>query len=330
MHLPHDRITVTLLTQTQLCIMHSDNMSFYLYTFDPRASADSPVSALKDSVAVLRLPACNDRVLGKSLYGDIGLPPAYPDGTPHRFRHDPAHSLVTVAISLGYVQNVAGYDPEGSPMASEQYLLLIPIDTLLREYRLADDPYHAPLPTATVGSSGSEPNRIVPWERWGPSGTRMVCVQTSSDWIFASLPSALGAYAAVTSFHSEREGHVATVYKVHPLADAATSLPMAQADGGGTVQLGPEIRRSHPEEDYMRGTNTWADDIHTTFPCKVTTRRLPFPLILAVGHPYCVLLTHDGLVHIEVCTPVALLPACANSLRSSNVPHSVGSEQRTL
>ncbi|KAI0325912.1 hypothetical protein GY45DRAFT_1364247, partial [Cubamyces sp. BRFM 1775] len=138
-HLLNDRITAMLLTRKQLCLIHSDSMSIYLYTFDPCASADSATSVLKDSFAVLRLPPCHDGVIGKVIHGDRGLPPSYPDGTPHRFRYDHSHSLVTVIISLGYAMNIPGYDFDvASTVGMESFVLFIPVDTLLRQYRLAD------------------------------------------------------------------------------------------------------------------------------------------------------------------------------------------------
>ncbi|KAH9888799.1 hypothetical protein C8Q73DRAFT_838702 [Cubamyces lactineus] len=298
MHLPN-RITPMLLTRTQLCLVRSDNMSIYLCTFNPCAVADSAISVLKDSFAALRLPACHDRVVGKAVWGDIGLPPVHPNGNPHHFYHDPTHSLVTVSIDMGYNSDVPGCDPGDTPMETERYLLFIPIHTLLKEYHPTDsysESATTPLPTS-ADTSGSEPNRIVPWDRWGPSGTRMVSVQKQHDRTVVSSPSVLGAYAALTTYHPQERQYAVTVYQVHSLAGAASSSPVAQANGGG-VELGQEAL--HPEDDYIKGGMIWKSDIHTVYPYKTATRMLPIHLAAAAPDVEHILLTHDGLVSIRI------------------------------
>ncbi|KAJ8482624.1 hypothetical protein ONZ51_g5247 [Trametes cubensis] len=306
MHFPNDRIYVMLISRTQLCALHCDTMSIYLYTLNPCASADSKVTTFEDSFAVLRLPACHDRVVRKVVYGDIGFPPAYPDGTSYHFRHDPTHSLLVVTINLDYALDDAESDPEHRPTGTERFLLFIPVGTLLREYHFADphDQYATAFPPGVIQGSGSEPHRTIPWERWGPSGTRMISLQSARSDLESDInapPSILGAHVALIAYRPSDEQYVATIYEVHPLADATAPLPMAKAEST-VVELGKEAHRQRSEGDYIRGSKTWKDDIHTTFPYKTTTRILPHCDV--DGRPRYmdqrnILLTHDGLVHIK-------------------------------
>ncbi|KAI0325913.1 hypothetical protein GY45DRAFT_176799 [Cubamyces sp. BRFM 1775] len=306
MHFHNDRIYMMLISQTQLCILHCDNMSIYLCTFDPCASANNQPCAFQDSLAVLRLPACHDRVVKKVVYSEIGLPPTYPLGTPHDFHHDPTQSILAITINLEYALDDTEYDSEESLTEMERFLLFIPVGTLFREYHLTHNQYANVPPPAAIEGAESEPDRIIPWEHWGPSGTRMVSVQSNRSDLHSNIsapPSVLGAYASLAAYCPSEDLYVVTIYEIHSLSDSEASPLMANADGAGVeLELGQKFRRLHPEDDYIRGTKTWKDDIHTTLPYRTTTRTLPRRDTdgrARYKDQRSILLTHDGLVHIN-------------------------------
>ncbi|KAH9888798.1 hypothetical protein C8Q73DRAFT_166399 [Cubamyces lactineus] len=305
MHFPNVSVCAVLISQTQLCVLHPDNMSIYLYTFDPCACSDSKLSVFQDSFAVLRLPACHDRVLRKAIYGDIGLPPAYPHGTPYHFRHDPTHTLLAVSINLEYaLDDDIESDIDERRLVKESFLLFIPVDTLLRVYHFTDPNVHYAdaFPPNSIERLKSEPHRIIPWEQWGPSGTRMVHMQNARPNLESDVvapPSVLGAYAALIVYCPSEHQYVTIIYEVHPLADAAAPLPIAKA-GSTSIEPGQGIHRPCPVGDCIRRTKTWKDDIYTRFPYRTTTRTLPH--CDTDGRPRFMdhrktFLTHDGLVH---------------------------------
>ncbi|KAI0056621.1 hypothetical protein BV25DRAFT_1555794 [Artomyces pyxidatus] len=145
---------------------------------------------------------------------------------------------------------------------TDQYVLDIPFQTFTAYMR--DHP--------TTG-----PN-VVPWDAWGPHGTRVTWNGADDSRLGTSI-------CGMRRCHYRRsdEGVVLTVLDYHPRRVARASARRQDGDGL-TIERGAHIGSDH----------TGHDPVSTTLPCLVTERLLPD----AVG-PGRIVLCEDGFVFVK-------------------------------
>ena len=150
------------------------------------------------------------------------------------FQHDP--SLTIVALYFGV-------EPWYNSVNSEHFVLLIPVSTLLHQLDLA----HQRLANGEGLSS-----RSVPWDAWGPLGSRLIKTPHEPD--FSTLGSKFAA-AFYDAYRRPDEPRTANVC---------------------VVDVNPSAPASGWKDDYIDcseeivGTRTFPRGVKTTYPCTVT------------------------------------------------------------
>ncbi|KAI8975837.1 hypothetical protein BD414DRAFT_497082 [Trametes punicea] len=290
-----------IVSSTHLVLIDGRDLTLRLYAFDSSASVDSPLATAEDCLYVLGLPACADWVSDKYINSAFEPVAKHALGEKPLFTHDTASALLVLQIYLMFPGPEADSESECSSCddgpASEQFLLVIPVRTLL-QFSTDAETTAARLPQASV----------ISWEDWGPRGTRMLALRP-----YARAPTVLGARVALKDWSEYPGACVVTLYEVHELADRSSP---ASATSGDQLHQPPDASAvDHVDaaanagavpvardDDWLRDTVTWKNAVHTTYPCRKTTRFIPLDESKNEGSWSSVVrLTHDGLLLIVQC-----------------------------
>ncbi|KAL7281093.1 hypothetical protein ACG7TL_004399 [Trametes sanguinea] len=171
-----------LLSNTHALVVNSSMPSYddecflQIYDFDPTTPINVPLATEDGCLYALAPPSCADR-------GELPF-----------FSHDPELLLLVLSITIFFWE-------EGHPesyLDSESYLLLVPLETLLR---------------STTGSKIPR-GSVVPWDDWGPQGTRMLHVEKHVQGV-----SPLGSRVSLHNWWSAEEPCVVIIYELNKYAN---------------------------------------------------------------------------------------------------------------
>ena len=233
--------------------------ALHLYSIDPHREILPPSSAGELASLGLDLPSLSKNVVGiptGAITSYLRFPPAPgPDDAPF-FRHDPDLTVLTIYLEL----RVTG---RNQTITVDPYAIFIPISTLKARLAMPMWMYRPP--------------RTVPWDEWGPVGTRIVHFE------FPCTLSSMGcSVAAVQKFYTTGGCAVlkVCVFNIHPWARMDWRRLQ---DARGLVYA----------TDTLRKTPAFADRIRTTFRFEFTLGDVPLrPDELSAE----VVLTEDGLL----------------------------------
>ncbi|OSD01323.1 hypothetical protein PYCCODRAFT_1436557 [Trametes coccinea BRFM310] len=289
MHSTSDQqfLTLQILTSTHLVVIDdSDKFSLRIYAFDPSASDNAPLATDSDCIYALALPTRSHRVDDHWLRVAFEPQPQFANDHP-LFSHDPNLSLLALTIMLGLSDTDF---PSGLAHDGDCFLLLIPLETLLR-FDTAD----------TELLRG----RIIPWEDWGPKGTKMLQI-----WEHVTQDvSVFGSRVALPNWREIVEGKLqclVTVYEVHKLANEVmpTSSDAADATRGQRADHERDARAAASklvvtDDDWITDSLAWKDPIHTTYPFRKTFRTItPSDVPYGEYQQTAVHPTADGLLYL--------------------------------
>lgn len=261
----------TLLDASHLLIFLPERSQFRVYSIDSQAERgdDATQSDLDSYVRLFELPPklAGVTISGASLCSggpivQINLPP---NRTDQRlpFSHNPTNAIVAIHYSLSAPQT----------QASECFLLLVPLATLL--------------PTVRAASEDGRRGRIFPWDEWGPRGSRLIRFSGKHrpDWI-----STFGSRCAI-------------VYDTKAEATGKLRLRTYILDVHPYAALSGRVTRGHLEPPLASdkiclvdrvggGSTTTPSDVYTTLPCRLLYRELVVDSPIYAAEFY---LTEDGL-----------------------------------
>ncbi|KAL7281124.1 hypothetical protein ACG7TL_004432 [Trametes sanguinea] len=280
-------LTLQILTSTHVVVIDdSDKFSLRIYAFDPSASDNAPLATDSDCIYALALPTRSHRVDDHWLRVAFEPQPQFANDHP-LFSHDPNLSLLALTIMLGLSDTDF---PSGLAHDGDCFLLLIPLETLLR-FDTAD----------TELLRG----RIIPWEDWGPKGTKMLQI-----WEHVTQDvSVFGSRVALPNWREIVEGKMqclVTVYEVHKLANEVmpTSSDAADATRGQRADHERDARAAASklvvtDDDWITDSLAWKDPIHTTYPFRKTFRTItPSDVPYGEYQQTAVHPTADGLLYL--------------------------------
>ncbi|KAH9897065.1 hypothetical protein C8Q73DRAFT_440709 [Cubamyces lactineus] len=271
------------ISSTRIVVINEFRLSFHLFAIDPNRRTHAPLTTFDDCLFVLEPPAlcasegalyCVERVVFR--------PPAvFPDCSP-LFGRDPTSTVLAVDFSIVYDDARIG---TSSPW--DKYLMLIPIQTLLASYDLL-----APSVPAAGRSTGG---RVVPWEEWGSTGTRIVRLDRLSY-----MTSVIGSQCAIVRRHP-MYCWLLDVYvvEVFPLAHEAASR-LARDPLGKCPRGHVDVSGVLDEEREL--ASCWREPVRATHPCMSTHTRIDLHCygLTAEGVFYGDIgLSHDGLVYSD-------------------------------
>ncbi|KAI9059203.1 hypothetical protein FKP32DRAFT_1688289 [Trametes sanguinea] len=254
-----------LISPMQTVVVDMREFTLSIFTMDPGACADCPLTTHAQCACTLRLPA-RHRKGGEGEYHSMGCFVSHapsnpkmtraPDDSGPLFSHDPDHTLLVLQV----VADVPGtYDSDVSAgvfdKPNEHYLIIIPrqtIDAACQIPRLqaqavphrtsvpeaaSRSPRHSltesPAGTELPASSEASSPPIILWEEWGPSGSRIV--RTGSG-IFCQNPSMVGSQISMTYWDRGRGECVVSLYDVHPFADVVVPSTTPERESGRDAQ----------------------------------------------------------------------------------------------
>ncbi|KAI9068341.1 hypothetical protein FKP32DRAFT_1587742 [Trametes sanguinea] len=282
MHITSDQryTQFQVISPTQVIVIdEGDKFSLCLHSFDPSASDDAPLAKESDCLYTLALPTRSHEVHEHWLRFAFEPQQIFTDDHP-LFSHDPALSLLALTFMHWFLD-----------MSVECFLLLIPLETLLR-----------------FDTEGAESfrGRTIPWEDWGPEGTKMLQIQirehTPQD------VSVLGCRVALPNWRHIVEGEemqcLVTVFEVHKLANEplltnteAANKSSENCDDPGQDAFAAASRLVATDDEWITDSRAWTDPIRTTYPFRKTYRTIP---LSEVPHRQywntAVHLTADGLM----------------------------------
>ncbi|KAI9059201.1 hypothetical protein FKP32DRAFT_1169267 [Trametes sanguinea] len=186
-----------LVSSTQAVVVDTCDFSLSIFTFAPDACSDSPLSTHDHRICTLRLPeriqGCRDYTTMACFVAQAPRNTITTPGDPlPLFSHDPA---LTVLVLQVIVNVPAICDPVTGIFdhPNKHYLILIPGQTLTEVCRIArrQAPSHK---STSPEPSIQAPPTTVPWEEWGPSGSRIVHTSTGP---FYEAPSMVGSQIAI-------------------------------------------------------------------------------------------------------------------------------------
>lgn len=206
------------------------------------------------------------------------------------FIPDPSVTVVIVDIRVAAGANDLAAWPK-------KYLLFVPNETLLAHCE--DDAYNStmfsfghayPEGTAELRRPvGLGRSKEVPWEEWGPRGTRMIEAEASTT--------VLGSKAAIVRWIYCRREYAVTVYEALPLADLDPSSDQPVVHSGSSSER-PSRETVIPASVY------WKEPVRTTYPLRETKFTFDPEEGMAVRGSK-VVLTCDGLAFIAVSVCVS-------------------------
>ena len=261
---PETRWHCCLISQTHVVVAAPHSLK--IYSFDPHRESP-PAASLTDhpALCILELPEWSDNVLADQNWSSSYIhfpPPPGPDDSP-LYRHDPDLTVLTIY----YEFNVRVSTTPTSKVVTDPYAIFIPISTLKARITMPSQPF-----------------RAVPWDDWGPAGTRVVR--------FAKPCTLSPMGCSVAAMQKHWTGPDATlkilVFDVHPLAKQPRER---LKDAKGLLCT-------------LRETPAFAERIRTTFPFEFTVRHEP----LGMRELYSpVVLMEDGLMLVVRSAVVVLV-----------------------
>ncbi|KAJ3006827.1 hypothetical protein NUW54_g3786 [Trametes sanguinea] len=275
-----------------IVIDDGDKFSLCLYSFDPSASDDAPLAKESDCLYTLALPTRSHQML--SHWVRFAFEPPQQNFTDDHplFSHDPALSLLALTFANWF-----------GDRSAECFLLLIPLETLLR-----------------FDTEGAEllRGRTIPWEDWGPEGTKMLQAW-ELDLINPHHISVFGCRVALPHWRHIVEGEemqcLVTVFEVHKLANEPLPTNSEAANASSEKRDDPEqdafaaaSRLVATDDEWITDSRTWKDPIRTTYPFRKTYRTIPLSDVPHRQHwKTAVFLTADGLLLlVQVCPSTPL------------------------
>ncbi|KAH9894879.1 hypothetical protein C8Q73DRAFT_475474 [Cubamyces lactineus] len=312
-HLVH----VGLLSSTALVLVDHAEFALCLYRLDPTATSDSPVISVDDYACMLRLPERTSPHPSCSIerYG-APAPPSKPGSAipapaaAASFLPDLSLPVLVLRFMWLALQSWFGESPEDNVGAvgerDELCRLFVPHATLLRflpdrRPGAATSGFVASFSDGVrsgfKGDLGDRADsdtygRVVPWEEWGPRGTRMVRMKARSRSL-AGLGANVAIYEETTAVTDE---HRFDVYEVHPLAATtipplrdstrappnltsvsagATPLADAAPPTGASSAADGELDSDSDPESCITNSPAWKAPIRTTYPFRRTKRYVP-------------------------------------------------------
>ncbi|KAJ2969982.1 hypothetical protein NUW54_g12838 [Trametes sanguinea] len=275
-----------------IVIDDGDKFSLCLYSFDPSASDDAPLAKESDCLYTLALPTRSHQML--SHWVRFAFEPPQQNFTDDHplFSHDPALSLLALTFANWF-----------GDRSAECFLLLIPLETLLR-----------------FDTEGAEllRGRTIPWEDWGPEGTKMLQAW-ELDLINPHHISVFGCRVALPHWRHIVEGEemqcLVTVFEVHKLANEPLPTNSEAANASSEKRDDPEqdafaaaSRLVATDDEWITDSRAWKDPIRTTYPFRKTYRTIPLSDVPHRQHwKTAVFLTADGLLLlVQVCPSTPL------------------------
>ncbi|OSC99425.1 hypothetical protein PYCCODRAFT_844603 [Trametes coccinea BRFM310] len=257
---------------------YDDECFLQIYDFDPTTPINVPLATEDGCLYALAPPSCADRVRHRIVTPHLQWTPRVMQGELPFFSHDPEHLLLVLSITIFFWE-------EGHPesyLDSESYLLLVPLETLLR---------------STTGSKIPR-GSVVPWDDWGPQGTRMLHVEKHVQGV-----SPLGSRVSLHNWWSAEEPCVVIIYELNKYAnepicagpddgeddnDNSKDARMAAAAASGIVLA---------DDDWITNSKAWKNPVHTTYPFRKTLRMIPLTDCPEAQPRRCKIhLTLDGLL----------------------------------
>ncbi|OSD01363.1 hypothetical protein PYCCODRAFT_1436594 [Trametes coccinea BRFM310] len=250
---------LTLLSRTRLAVLdHRPKQPvLHVFSFDPSAAFNAGCTILQDCACTLALPThgVDPRFELKVTpsYDEIARPPGYHYAAPAfntasapLFLRDPDLTPLVVRYSGGI------------SLRKRDYLLIIPPDTLNKWYK--EEPTQRP----------------VPWEQWGPQGTRMICLPEPENlWSEPVWVDSFGSCIAVYQRKGYYGRHAVRLYEVHPNA-FLRSPPLGVAGKDKPPRrplwMPAENRVRVPKTTRKKPPINLEDPLSTSYPTRKTFR----------------------------------------------------------
>ncbi|KAI9059228.1 hypothetical protein FKP32DRAFT_1596573 [Trametes sanguinea] len=283
---------VTLLSCRLLAVIdyHTRHPAIHLFSFDPCAPSGAAPSILHHCTCSLALPIRGvDPRFKLELTpprrdDDIARRPSYHSAAPGHntsnaplFQRDPSLTPLVVRF-MG-----------GISVLKREYWLIVPPDTLSKWYQ------------------EKSKQRKIPWEQWGPQGTRMICLPEpeypwpGQDTVWVDV---YGSCVGV--FERKSTKHVVKIYEVHPYASLRPPPPPPPPPGDAAKAKAPRKPLWIPAENKVRGPKVvlkrppvnFEDPLWTSYPVRKTIRVVPHHLYALYGGslPRQMAMGHDDLV----------------------------------
>ncbi|KAI0326592.1 hypothetical protein GY45DRAFT_1328758 [Cubamyces sp. BRFM 1775] len=303
-------VDVGLISSSALVLIDTAEFFLCLYRFDPTATSDSSTASADGYVCMLQLPertsielACSvEHCNAYSLESRSAIP------APASFLPD--RSLTVLVLKFVWHPQLIEL-LEGTPaQRNESCRLFVPLETLHRFLNGSKDTRSGIMADSSDGvrcgfdTDAKDDCRVIPWEEWGPRGTRMVRMKADSR--FASRH---GPIIAIYDGTTVAGGRRIDIYEVHPLA-ATTIPPLGQPCAPPSTAVAPPSSLAPAEgssatdsttidgpldESYIANSPGWKDPIRTTYPVRKTTRYAPN--LSSDGLHFCdIRVAADGLV----------------------------------
>ncbi|KAI0656656.1 hypothetical protein C8Q70DRAFT_328233 [Cubamyces menziesii] len=301
---------IGLLSSATLVVVDTVEPSLCLYRFDPAATSDSPTVSVDDYACMLLLPERTTPHLSCSVERYGACPSELRPNIPTLALFLPDQSLSVMVLKfiwLPQFRESLENTPEAPVEREESCRLFVPHETL---HRFLSTP-EAITSGFMAGSSDSDGvrygfeaelagmdsyGRVVPWEDWGPRGTRMVRMKARSRFL-----AGLGANVAIYEETTPENEHRIDVYEVHPLA--ATTIPPldqpnAPPEAAFTLSEGSSATAAANElhdKSCITDSPAWNGPVRTMYPFRKTTRYVQSTA--EDGAQFCdIRLAADGLI----------------------------------
>ncbi|KAL7281095.1 hypothetical protein ACG7TL_004401 [Trametes sanguinea] len=250
---------LTLLSRTRLAVLdyRTKQPVLHVFSFDPSAASDVGCTLLQDCACTLSLPTRGVdprfKLTVTPSYDNIARPPSYCYAAPGLntasaplFLRDPDLTPLVVRYSGGI------------SLRKRDYLLIIPPDTLNKWYK--EKPTQRP----------------VPWEQWGPQGTRMIPLPEPANlWSERVWVDGLGSCIAVYQRKGYYGRHAVRLYEVHPNA-FLRSPPLGVAGKDKPPRrplwMPAENKVRVPKTTRKKPPINFEDPLSTSYPTRKTFR----------------------------------------------------------
>ncbi|KAI0326597.1 hypothetical protein GY45DRAFT_1328762 [Cubamyces sp. BRFM 1775] len=311
----HYNVDVRLISSTALVLIDTAEFFLCLYRFDPTATSDSSTTSADEYVCMLKLPERTSTQLACSVEHCGAYPSESRSIIPAMASFLPDLSLPVLVLKfIWQPQFMVLLEDTPAPVErGELYRLFVPLETLHRFLNGSEDTRSGFMADSSDGilykfdtETTDDGCVVVPWEDWGPRGTRMVRMKPHSRF-FSGLGPIIAMYDGTTVADRRHIG----VYEVHPLAattipplgqpcaplSTAVAPPSSLTPAEGNSASGPVTIDDPLGESYIANSPAWKYPIRTTYPVRKTTRYVP--KLSSDGLHFCdIRVAADGLVTV--------------------------------
>ncbi|KAI0326594.1 hypothetical protein GY45DRAFT_78492 [Cubamyces sp. BRFM 1775] len=308
----HYNVNVGLISSTALVLIDTAEFSLCLYRFVPTATSDSPTVSADEYVCMLQLPERTSTQLDCSVEHCGAYPSESRSSIPAPASFLPDLSLPVLVLKfIWQPQFMELLEDTPAPVErDESCRLFVPLETLHRFLNGPKDTRSGFMADSSdsircgFDTETTDDGCVVPWEDWGPRGTRMVRMKARSRFL-----SGLGPTIAIYDETTAADGPHIDIYEVHPLA-ATTIPPLGQPCAPLSTAVAPPTPLTPAEgsaasgsvtiddpldESYITNSPVWKEPVRTTYPFRKTTRYVPS--VCEDGAHFCdIRVAADGLV----------------------------------